>query len=849
MECNFQPIGVQQLVPKRIRLPLRFLCLLGTWWFTMPPHALAQTPVGCNTGWGTIPAMTGTFSVSGSGSGSSSDQFGQTQTWSTNQHMTGSIKMAASGLPIGNGGTCYLGMWNGSVTQSIDVDDVHTFTNTNGNLEKTELVVTQGQSIPSGNPPSLVVFPLNGTFKLDIASFTGADTGLVNATEISTDAGVVSTGQTQILWGPTTSSAVPPIGTFLTGALPTTVGPISGSVTFQAPAADGSTMGNTITWTITWNFVPGGTTFDLIVSIPAYATWRPTAGRTEKDTGTDPSTGQPNTLEIDTQLIDKATGQTAYPDSLTFSLVEDSTEPGVTLNWPPPTSATSDPDLTFDPTLNFLATVSPDGKTAVLTTPKQAFLAYTNAILSPHDWGAWATLNVTATINGQTITGHFNDGSNTTDILIPKRQSASQHVADVWKTQHNVALSTPDDDDSEMDPSGYPGCVGDGFTLYEEYRGFMENGKHIEGDPNKKDYFVENLIGADAEPGISFFTELTGLNIHKDILRAETKIDHPNGAFGSILINFNHSQGAHVTDQHGVTIVTLDLIPGGDPFRPLRDRLDGGLTIPVAGSDGFHLKPRMVDGIAMQPRDVPGSLLNPGNTHGTDITPGVITPTAAFIQYDVGVAHELLHSVGVDHHGDGDAVGPAYFDFLLPDDPRNTTGQASYVIFDPSDRSHTPVTLLPEQGGADLATTQWQKYEEDYKLCLAVEAAPGIYPPSWVTICDSFLFNVRFSVGYASSIRLMVGHPHREFSGNDQCVMRYFFAQVYPSASASDTYYLVPAGTEPLGSMICDSAAGTGVNDPNRKPQARYFDAAPGRGGCQFWICVSDNKNYPLVPN
>jgi hypothetical protein len=579
--------------------------------FAIPSITAAQVPVGCNVGWGTVPRFTGTFELTGTGSSSTTDSSGDTRSFTTKQHITGSISMSALGLPIPGGGTCYPGAWNGTAIESINIVDVFVYTPANGDPERNEVVVQGGQNIPSGNPPSLTANPLAGIFELDLASFTGVDTGLVNATLTNG----TFTRQGQVVWGPATATAVPPIGRFLTGPLPTTVGPITGSVSFQALAAENTAGGDTCNWTLTWNLVPVLPKFDLIVKMPAYPTWRPTAGRTEKDTGLDPSTGQPNILEIDTQLVDTTTGQNSFAEKLTFSLTDFSSETCVSMNWPPPSLATDDPDLTFEPKFNPLASISPDGTTLTSSSPGVGLPANPTVFLSPHDWGAWATLHVTAEVNGQTIKGHLADSSN--DILLPKRQAGS-HIADVWKSQHAVALTTPDDDDSEPDPAGYPGCLGDGFTLYEEYRGFSENGKHIEGDPHKKDFFIENLIGADAEPGIFLFTELTSLNVHKDIQKSETKIDHPNGSLGSILINFNRSQGAHSTDQHGVTIVGQNFFPG--TFRSM----DGGLTILSVA--GVHARPGITDGIG--PGGGP-TVFIPGSV---DNTAGLVTATADTLQ-------------------------------------------------------------------------------------------------------------------------------------------------------------------------------------------------------------------------
>jgi hypothetical protein len=83
-----------------------------------------------------------------------------------------------------------------------------------------------------------------------------------------------------------------------------------------------------------------------------------------------------------------------------------------------------------------------------------------------------------------------------------------------------------------------------------------------------------------------------------------------------------------------------------------------------------------------------------------------------------------------------------------------------------------------------------------------------------------------------------VGVASGEHSGDEQCVMRYFFAHVYPAAGQDKTYYI--GFNEPTGVQICADRKGTGVNAPDRKPQPRYFDAAPRRGECRKWICVNN---------
>lgn len=595
--------------------------------------------------------------------------------------------------------------------------------------------------------------------------------------------------------------------------LPTSGVILSGTISYQAPAVSETFADPPISWTVTWNFVPTPKNLDLVVTIPNYQTWRPAGGKTEKDIGTDPVSGL-SVLELDAQLIDKDTGaaSSAVPDKMTFSLVNVSHEPGVSLNWPAKSSATKDADLTFDNTHNPLATIDANETKADFTPLNTLPVA---AFVSPHDWGGWATLNVTATLNGKTYQGHLKGEPATTNILLPKRQTDS-HIADVWKTRNHVALNTPDSDDAETAPVGYPGCTGDGLTTYEEYRGFMENSKHIEGDVATKDFFVQNLIGADAEPGIFEFTDLTGLKVHKDIQK--TEMQGAGASLGDRLINFNHDQGAHETDQHGVFIATCT-------------RTDGGLTyITTDNGKQFHGRPGLTELICMQGRNQPGTL-NPQNTHGNAI--GALD---AVTQYDLGVAHELSHSVGVEHHGDGD-LGSQLFVFLGPDDPRNTKHVPAFLL------NGATVSLLDEETGTDRAPAMWEKINELLtKECGTASALYG--PAAFSEVCNTV---VNHAVPLLYNLRFHVGLPHKQHSGNDQCIMRYFFANAYPSATDATIYYIAKAGTEASGGTLCSSPAGTGINGSSHKPQSRYFDATPGRGKCESWVCVNDK--YPPIPD
>ena len=773
----------------------------------------AQTgqPATC-ADWFAVQSWTGTITYSGSGSGS--DQNGNSQTISESARIDFTTAKSSSPCDVNgdfSGGVIVWG-WTSPVaktTYSVTLHDV--FTSPQRDSKGNACTATTNVDVTNGTS-SVALAQVNMNFaNATSGTYTvGANEFVDGVTESFSGCG--NSSSPQIVgwqWGP---NSFPPNGV----SLPAAIGQVSGSQSFTAPGE----LGEPIHWRVSWTITPNINYDVLLTTSPNYADWRPTAGRSE----TELSEGL---LGVNVFVVDKDTGQSTAGlsvDGWKVELKDVSHEPGVSMNYPPKSKLMSPTpaDLDFkDINTGIFSNVkvSDDGLT-LTATPDPTTDSGLAFFMNSRDWGAWGTLNITTTIAGQSIKAHF-QGDETTDILLPKRQQGS-HIADSWKAEHKIPLETADNDDSETDPGGAPGCIGDGLTLYEEYRGFMENGKHIEGDPAKKDFFVQNLGGGDLKPGIRKFAAITGLNVHKDLLKDEMDSVHSNGTLGDKLINFNHSQGAHEVDQHGVAVAICS-------------ETNGGLTLFT--QSGVHGRPGLTTGICMEWKNhgdffTPTSL-GTGNTHH-----GTITVTSAAQQYDFAVAHELAHSVGVEHHGDGDQGG-TLFTLVGPSDPRNTTGVASFLT------NGLIVHLLREETGQDIAPAMWTKLTtETSKACGTVSALYGAQ--QFTSNCQAF---VKGAVPLFTDLYFYVGSPRRQHSGNDQCIMRYFFANAYPATGNSSVFYLSASGTEPVGSSLCSSPAGTGINGPDHKPQARYGDAAstPNRGNCRSMVCVNDK--YAPIPD
>lgn len=546
-----------------------------------------------------------------------------------------------------------------------------------------------------------------------------------------------------------------------------------------------------------WRLVPKGLPeIELVVGITGiderkretpYEDWLPRGSAKAGSSG--------GRLKVTARLQSRDKGPAAtQAKRVRFELRGTSREPGVCMNWPNllgPGDKVA-PDSQFD--LRFDGRAGPtDAQQQVQTvipTIRAGGSPEAEAWIESFDFGAWADLVVTAELaDGRELTGHLGGEPDLKVIPLPKRSGGSL-IADAWKKQENIANGTRDDADDEKAPAGEPGCDGDGLTLYQEYRGFLENGRHVRGDPRRKELFIYNACGAVALPGIALFQRLTGLVVHKGLREDERNYQIPGD---HTAINGYFDRGPHRALQHRVDILVCGVT---------RDR-GGGVRSKDPGAAHRHLRPKDVENVFVE---------GPGlrfwdEQYGVNVAD---RPR----QFDVAMAHELLHTVGVEHHGEGDSR----LKIEAHSDGLPAYANARWEIYGESVRPK----LLHEETGTDITESSARRAVKagDVRNSMPMFLGPAVESP----------WDVQ---------NMHVGRKSGQGSGNTGCVMRYWLADAYPKTGARDSYYLVRPGTEPVGTTICSSTQGTTINAP-RKPQPRYFDAAPTRGNCRSWICVND---------
>jgi hypothetical protein len=179
-----------------------------------------------------------------------------------------------------------------------------------------------------------------------------------------------------------------------------------------------------------------------------------------------------------------------------------------------------------------------------------------------YDYGAWGTLRVTAKDeDGKDLKVKVR-GKDSPDLDIPLDEDANR-IADAWEPA--TAKGKPQDWDAERTQG--QDALGDGMTLYNEYRGVvvLENGSRTYKplSPSRKEMYV-------LDPERIFPCALWADRTSIDALTLdETMVDPAGNADGGPLVNFNASDAK----AHGVFAIRVQMIKGDtDPDPPTDDK-------------------------------------------------------------------------------------------------------------------------------------------------------------------------------------------------------------------------------------------------------------------------------------
>ncbi len=570
----------------------------------------------------------------------------------------------------------------------------------------------------------LFLDPAQGTYRLVIPSL---QSGTVVRTSSSSRGRADPPVESPVnVSAPLPPQKLPAAGTTLAGSIdlpPAQLGVIGPGLSEKAKNMRG---------TITWRLSPlPPEQVELVIEPPDdYRTWLPVASESETKAG--------SRLPVKARL-QKPDGSPSLRKAkrFTFELVDVSHEPGTCLNWPI-AGAQSTPDLAFEPSVSRLVVDEPLSLRGV--TAEGEYTTVT-AVISCFDHGATGDVRVTAEmVDGEVLIGRLADHPSRQYLAIPYREQGSR-IADAWVRRFGVR-NQADAADAENDPVG-DGFPGDGLALYEEYRGIVDRNGHRRLDPNKRELFVSCRLGRDADAEIAYFEKLTGLVVR--LLGAD---GHPERE-----VNPNRSPSAPFRcKQH------LVVLGGPAGFVDVAVDQTGGKTV-------LEARRRRKVTPASVKRIVIGDTANAGADYRR-----------------VAIVHELLHAVGVLHHGDGDRIAGVEW---------RRSADGKQVLED-----GRPIEVFLESADPVPLRAFDNQFDAPFRVVVAVQGGA--------------------------------------FSGNESCVMRYAGpdAYVHPTNGSNRRFYLGRETPEVWGLELCDSKEGTGVAG------RRYGNAT--RGDCRHQIRVSD---------
>jgi hypothetical protein len=271
------------------------------------------------------------------------------------------------------------------------------------------------------------------------------------------------------------------------------------------------------------------------------------------------------------------------------------------------------------------------------------------------DYGAYGSIDAMADFPDAPMSLARLEGTlNKYQAPIPVDEN-SNFIADVWQWDYPTALATDDDENNPPNidrTTGVP-TLGDGFSRYEEYRGFRINEAWRELDPTVKNVFVYNPNNFD----IAVFRTL-GLQIHDNIRTDE---------FDFVAVQATDNDGDGRVDQDPLDGINNDgdMTTDEDPpdnINPDFGRCTGIVNlffrtahIVSQGVIALVYDPTQVVFLGYTPSSLPGRAwsafgirairiaTNPNNVDGI-----IDARDPAVIRMVVG--HEMGHAINMNHH-------------------------------------------------------------------------------------------------------------------------------------------------------------------------------------------------------
>lgn len=233
---------------------------------------------------------------------------------------------------------------------------------------------------------------------------------------------------------------------------------------------------------LTWSLSPGKPLpyEAVIVTNETFRKWIPEANKK-----TPTVAGSAVAVEVKLRRKDKPNEPAGEKGRFEFELLDVSHAPGWCTNFP--REGDTEADLRIEAAMNTGMNVPEPYRAET-----KEDVAGATLWLSSFDMGAHARLRVRVKMaSGARLEAYLDGKPGVTELRVPLDDDNNQ-VADEWQKENKVAQgrSVTWDEDRPLQKR-----LGDGYTLYEEYRGFMTKAGYVRTSPDEKDLFVYDVDG------------------------------------------------------------------------------------------------------------------------------------------------------------------------------------------------------------------------------------------------------------------------------------------------------------------------------------------------------------------
>lgn len=263
---------------------------------------------------------------------------------------------------------------------------------------------------------------------------------------------------------------------------------------------------------------------------------------------------------------------------------------------------------------------------------KKENISEATILVEARDTGAWGKIK--ASCDKHSLKAEYQGQQ---FMRLPKDNNAN-HIADTWEQEKGVKDFPADYDEDQ--PSGQR-RLGDGYTLYEEYRGFMTMRGFKRTNPKKKDLFIYDRDGLvqqwyeNANPG-----KFDLHYVNPTMIKFTGESGNPDNRWVNTNSNQNDRRFFYAR-QYAMYVVSYSHVMAGGTVGEVNWHVVTDAANGFGAWDGFKEPLKRIYIIKMFPNVVAAAVKT---------APSHLQQSLYRVLMESAVIHEMGHGMGIHHH-------------------------------------------------------------------------------------------------------------------------------------------------------------------------------------------------------